>query len=75
MTERLKILNEFKDTYMKMQERFATQDSIIRIEAEIKILRSISDQQKGKASQNQMLITAAIAIASLIISIIKLWKQ
>ena len=72
MTSRLAGMNEFREALRDQASRHVTRADLKVIETEVRSLCKIADRAEGKASQNSVLWTAGIAIASLVMSLIRL---
>jgi hypothetical protein len=68
-------MNEFREALKDQAARFITRDDLRFLQEEVRGLRKLADMAEGKASQNSVLWTAAIAIVGLIISVIRLFVK
>ena len=78
MNARLEILNEFRQTVNDSQERFMTKAEYYsahqRICDDLVELQKSANIGKGKASMAGLIFSIVIAVISLLISVVKIWK-
>ena len=79
MLARLAGMNEFRDQLKDQAGKFITREELdARITSlcnDIKALQRDADVARGKASQNALLFTAAIAIAGFVLGIVRLFMK
>jgi len=75
MGARLAGMNEFRDTLRDQASRFITRADLKALEAEVRALCKLADRAEGKASHNSVLWTGAIAIAGLVISLVRIFMK
>jgi uncharacterized Ntn-hydrolase superfamily protein len=78
MERRLDSMNEFREALRDTQARFLTSQEFdnahAQVMTDIKMLREEKARMEGKASQSQVLGTAAISIVGLVIGVISLFR-
>lgn len=68
LNSRLLAMNEFRASINDANKTFVTKDTIVKIEDDIRALRTLADIAQGKASQTSFFVAMFLSMASFIIS-------